>query len=104
MASPCLLYKSNDSVINNSLGKWGLTTNDLNISRIYSNYAAIGTMIKNGVGWAILPSHIEFAKSENHFIDLKGPDLARNFYICYRKELLNVEWFKKLLINIQSLK
>jgi len=104
MASPCLLYKNNDSVINNSLSHWGLTTNDLNISRVYSNYVAIGTMIKNGIGWAILPSHVKFAKNDNHFVNLKGPDFSRHFYMCYRKELSNVEWFKKLLRDIQSLK
>jgi DNA-binding transcriptional LysR family regulator len=104
ISAPCLLYKSNDSVISNSLRHWDLTTADLNISRIYSNYAAIASMIKNGVGWAILPSHIDFSRSENHFVDLKGPDFVRNFYMCYRKELSKVEWFKKLLIDIQSIK
>lgn len=101
---PCLLYKNDDSVISNSLKNWDLTSHDLNISRIYSNYAAIGSMIRNGAGWAILPSHIDFSKNENHFIDLKGADFTREFYLCYRKELSNVEWFKRLLKDIQSLK
>ena len=101
---PCLLYKSNDPIISEPLKFWDLTSNDLNISRIYSNYAAIGSMIRKGLGWAILPSHIELSKNECHFIDLKGPNFVRKFYLCYRKEYTHVEWFKNLLSDIQSIK
>jgi DNA-binding transcriptional LysR family regulator len=102
---PCLLYKTDDPVVDKFLQEYGLKIRDLKVSRVYSNYAALIKMINADQGWAVIPSNLEIPEENYHVFQLSGRSQdERKFYLCYRRELKDAVWFKDLLNEFTFLK
>ncbi len=101
---PCHLYKIDDTIVENFLKEFGLNIEELNISRIYSNYASLIQMMKAEWGWSIIPSNLLLDEKHYHIFQLSGrtPD-ERQFSLCYRKELKDAVWFKELLKELTAI-
>lgn len=98
---PCLLYKIDDSIISAILREWDILPKDLRVSRVYSNYSTLAKLVDEGTGWSILPSHIPLKNKDTITFPIKtSASLNKRFYLCYRKELTNVSWFKNLLLSL----
>lgn len=100
---PSLQYKEDDAVTKKLLKTWGLSIADLKISRTYSNYAALSKMVSQGLGWAIVPSHIHIDPKDNHILPIANNNATneRRFYIYYRKEISSAFWLKNLIMEIK---
>lgn len=101
---PSLFYKTDDPVVEKFLREYGLHIKDLNISRVYANYAALLRLINAGKGWGVIPSNMQIDEDRYHVFQLSGrSDDERTFYLCYRRELKDAVWFKDLLNEFKSL-
>lgn len=75
----------------------------LNIKRICSNYGIIRDMVNQGIGWAVLPSHIEINKAKCETLNLKGRNIPhKDFYLIFRKETTETKWFKDFTKEVKE--
>jgi len=101
---PSLFYKTDDPVVEKFLSEYGLNIKNLNISRVYANYASLMRLINAGKGWGVIPSNMEIAEDRYHVFQLSGRSQdERAFYLCYRRELKDAVWFKDLLNEFKNL-
>lgn len=101
---PCLLYKFEDPAVESFLNEYDINIKDLDIVRIYSNYSALIKMMEADMGWSIIPSNVRFDDSKYQiFENRKSSRNRRDFYLCFRRELKEANWYRPLINEFEKI-
>lgn len=101
--TPALIYKEQNEELISLARAYKINLDDIKAHRIFPNFATLADMANRGLGWAILPTHIEFDKSKTHVVPISNDILkSRKFYFCYRREFVGMEWTKTIFESIRT--
>lgn len=102
--SSCIAYKAEDVVLRQGCEKLGFDYENLTIKRTISNYRMIAKMIEAGMGWSVIPMHIQIDEKKCNISKLKLDGINnREFMLIYRLELKEAVWFKGFVRMLKSL-
>jgi len=100
---PCIAYKMNDEILQRLWTLNSMNPKSLRVTRATSNYISIAEMVSSKLGWATLPAYLEIDGDKNWIVPIPDGVLElREFFIAYRTELKDIDWFKDLIKEITA--
>lgn len=100
---PSLVYRPGDPMIGALYSSFSLAAAGIRVFRATENYSALAQMMKEGLGWGILPAYLVATDSKYWALPIPSRALLpREFFLVYRAEMAQAVWFKDLLKELKA--
>ncbi|MGE0527794.1 MAG: LysR family transcriptional regulator [Bdellovibrionales bacterium] len=99
---PCIGYRRPDEILESVCEAYGVNPRELNMTRSTSNYMGIARMVIAGLGWAVIPTHVDLPCDQVWSLPLPSKVFPpRQFFAIYRPEIRRVAWLTSLLSELE---